>query len=241
MTQALSPRFSLAKDMALFLDFDGTLAPLQDNPDAVFMPHAAALLIRNSARKLKGALAVISGRDIEDLNRRTPDNIWRMGNHGLYAMPPGSQIIPAKAKLPKPMLGDMKKLVKSLPGTRLEEKGPTAALHYRGAPQHGPACISGLESIVADYSGYKVQTGNNICEVKLLAADKGDALARQMQKSSFSGRRPVMIGDDTTDEDAIARAQELGGTGIKVGTGKTCAQYRVEKVNDVYKLLETLS
>lgn len=231
---------NLSSDMALFLDFDGTLAPLQDNPDAVFMPHSAALLIRHCARKLSGALAVISGRDIEDLTRRTPDNIWRMGNHGLYAMPPGSQIVPKKATLPKNMIEDMKDLVLSLPGTRLEEKGPTAALHFRAVQNLGPACISGLKKIVARYEGYKTQTGNNIVEVKLYAADKGEALARQMQRADFSGRRPVMIGDDTTDEDAILRAQKLGGIGIRVGQGKSAARFRVNRVEDVYKLLETL-
>jgi len=226
--------------MALFLDFDGTLAPLQDNPDTVFISQSAASLIKNCALRLSGALAVISGRDIEDLSRRTPDNIWRMGNHGLYAMPPGSQQVPDKSKLPVTMLGELQTLIKNLPGTRLEEKGPTAALHYREVPQHGPTCVSSLHRIVSHFKGYKVQTGNNIVEVKLLSADKGEALARQMEHKSFKGRQPIMIGDDTTDEDAIARAQTLGGIGIKVGKGKTCAHYRVGTVGDVYKLLETL-
>jgi trehalose 6-phosphate phosphatase len=65
-----------------------------------------------------------------------------------------------------------------------------------------------------------------VVEVKPAAAHKGRALRRLAAQAPFAGRRPVMLGDDTTDEDAIAAAQALGGIGVKVGEGVSVARLR---------------
>jgi trehalose 6-phosphate phosphatase len=111
-----------------------------------------------------------------------------------------------------------------IPGVRLELKGPVAALHYRAAPDAEAACLAAAEAAAS--AGLVCQRGKMVVEVKPAAAHKGQALRRLAALPPFAGRRPVMLGDDATDEDAIAAAQELGGIGVKVGDGPTAAALR---------------
>ncbi|MEM9678134.1 MAG: trehalose-phosphatase, partial [Pseudomonadota bacterium] len=82
--------------------------------------------------------------------------------------------------------------------------------------------------------------GNHVFELRAAAASKGAAVRSFMQSPPFQGRVPVFVGDDTTDEDAFAAAQDLGGLGIKVGDGKTCARLRVADCAAVHALLRDL-
>ena len=77
-------------------------------------------------------------------------------------------------------------------------------------------------------------------ELKPAAANKGIALASMMQRKPFLGRIPVMVGDDTTDEDAMQAAKDLGGYGVKVGKGETCAEFGFEDPSDVWVWLRRL-
>ncbi|MFO7857086.1 MAG: trehalose-phosphatase, partial [Paracoccaceae bacterium] len=114
------------------------------------------------------------------------------------------------------------------PGVRLELKGRVAALHYRAAPEAEAECLAAAEAARAAGEGLAVQAGKMVVEVKPVGADKGGALRRTMRDPPFAGRRPVVAGDDATDEDAIAAAVALGGVGIKVGPGETGAAIRAE-------------
>jgi trehalose 6-phosphate phosphatase len=109
---------------------------------------------------------------------------------------------------------------------RLELKGPVAALHFRAAPDAEGACIAAAKAAAAEAPGHVHQAGKMVVEVKPATAHKGSALRRMMERAPFAGRRPVMLGDDTTDEDAIAAAQALGGIGVKVGIGPSVATLR---------------
>ncbi|MEM9740672.1 MAG: trehalose-phosphatase, partial [Pseudomonadota bacterium] len=84
---------------------------------------------------------------------------------------------------------------------------------------------------------YKLQSGKMVFELKPSAANKGKALARLMAQSPFLGRQPIMVGDDTTDEDAMRVAAELGGFGIKVGEGESVAQHRLSNPREVFAWL----
>jgi len=121
---------------------------------------------------------------------------------------------------------------------RLEDKGAVLAIHYRAAPDAGDWLTDALTKAVQPYADYKLQHGKMVFEAKPRAANKGTCLALAVQRSPFSGRRVVMIGDDTTDEDAFAAAQTAGGLAIKVGSGTTIADYRLGSVNDVHELLK---
>jgi trehalose 6-phosphate phosphatase len=124
----------LRDDDALFLDFDGTLAEIGPDPDAIRLPPATASAIERLAARLDGALALLSGRDIRDLADRTPAAVWRAGGHGLEIMAPGAPRPAAPPPLPDAVLAPLRAAA-TLPGVRLELKGPVAALHYRAAPE----------------------------------------------------------------------------------------------------------
>ncbi len=223
---------------ALFLDFDGTLAGLRDDPDAVFLPDGGAAVLSRLSEKLGGALAVISGRGVVDLAKRAPETLWRIGAHGLDVCPPGADPAGAAHQAPPELVETLKQLALAVPGARLEEKGGVLALHYRAAPQAGEALAGAMAEILRDVDGYRLQSGKMVLEAKPFGAHKGRALAAMMEKPPFAGRTPLMIGDDATDEDAIAFAIEAGGDGVKVGPGESRARFRFAGPEDVWRWLE---
>lgn len=214
----------LSSGDALFLDFDGTLAELGPDPDAIRLPEPTLAALGRLAARLEGALALISGRDLRDLAARTPAGVWRAGGHGLEVAAPFAPLPPQPAPPPEAVLAPLRAL--DHPGLRLELKGPVAALHYRAAPEAEAACLAAADRAAAAAPGLVVQAGKMVVEVKPASAHKGRTLRRMMAETPFAGRRPVMLGDDATDEDAIAAAEALGGIGVKVGAGASAARLR---------------
>lgn len=224
---------------ALFLDFDGTLAPLQDDADAVRLPTGKAELLLQIAERRGGALALISGRDVRDLSARTPGSLYRIGNHGLFSVGPNDEPPEVLPTIPESLISNLHALAGRHAKAFVETKGPVATLHFRACPRFGPAIIDGVRSVVSTTSGYRVKVGNNVVEAIPDGADKGSAVTRAMQGKPFAGRTPVMVGDDTTDEDGFLAAQRLGGFGVKVGTsgGDTVARKYLPDVAAVWEWL----
>jgi len=228
---------SLTANIALFLDFDGTLTPICDDPNTVTLSQAQADLLLSCSEFLKGALAIISGRDLRDLVRRVPTGLWRGGNHGLFVAAPYQIVPPELPSLPTTLSKALSTLIEDMTGVWLETKGPVAALHFRGAPLFEEDILKGVDALLTRFPNYKRQHGNMIVEAKPLAANKGRFIYQQMNHRIFYERMPIMIGDDTTDEDAFAAVQQLNGIAIKVGPGDSSAQYRADTISDVYKFL----
>lgn len=216
----------LAKTDALFLDLDGTLAEIGPDPEAIAIPPATVADLKALAHVLEGAVVLLSGRDIRDLARRTPDFVWRAGGHGLEIVPPGGTAPAMPPSQPDTVLAPLLAVTEKTKGVWLETKGPVTALHYRAAPAAEAQCLAAAEAASRAVPGLVFQPGKMVVEVKPAHAHKGVALRDISGRSEFTGRRPVMIGDDTTDEDAMAVAQDLGGIGVKVGAGDTVAQVR---------------
>lgn len=229
---------ALGPDVALFLDFDGTLTPLQDDPDAVFLPDGMGRVILELAEQLKGALAVLSGRDLTDLSRRVPEGLWRFGNHGLRSAEPGEAPDEKIAEAPAGLVSAIRQSISVYEGVRLEIKGPVLAIHYRAAPNKGDELTAELTEVLSGFDDYSLQSGKMVLEAKPKGANKGICLERAMSLKDFEGRVPVMIGDDRTDEDAFAMAGKLGGWSVKVGEGQTCADYRLPGHQDVIAYLK---
>jgi trehalose 6-phosphate phosphatase len=217
---------------ALFVDVDGTLVGYEPHPDAVRIePHARATILTLRER-LGGALAVISGRRLDDIDRLfAPLVLPAAGLHGLERRDPDGKHC---AFVPAPLVADMVRrqaedAVAALCGVWLEDKGSCFALHYRSAPHLADEIQEIAAEIAAASNGdYVVQAGECVAELKPAGADKGTALFALLSTEPFSGRRPIMLGDDLTDEAAFRMACNHGGFGVVVGSRRpTHARYGI--------------
>lgn len=231
----MRPPPDLTLNAALFLDLDGTLAPIEARPaDVVFDADRAALLARLE-RAMGGALAVISGRSLEDVRRilgAAPGAVGAV--HGLVRRRADGMLVePA----PSADLDGARKvlgaLVRAWPGLILEDKGLSVAVHYRQAPAAAPMVEQAVARILAATTLIR-QDGSMVCELRTPGPDKSAALMAFMGEAPFAGRYPVMVGDDLTDESAFAAAAAAGGFGVLVGRRPdTAARYGLRDVDAV--------
>ncbi|WP_084396741.1 trehalose-phosphatase [Henriciella aquimarina] len=228
-----SPPPRLEERHALFLDFDGTLAPIQDDPDKVVLSPENARALAGLESLIGEAIAIISGRDVRDLSARVPNAYWRAGGHGLEICGPGEGPPETAIAAPRGLVNAIEMITSGLEGVRMERKGPVIAVHFRQAPEMGEMLLARLKDTVRDDPDYKIQAGKMVLEAKPAHAHKGRAITHMMEHAPFRDRLPVMVGDDTTDEDAFDAVNRLGGFSIKVGPGETAAQYRLEDTHDV--------
>ncbi len=220
-----------APDWALFLDIDGTLLPIEDHPDRVQVPPEARALIRRLERNLGGAVALISGRALADIDRLFGPGRPAAGQHGAERRDArgGLHSVQREDLHHRHVREALAGFVAAHPGTLLEDKGLSLALHYRRVPELADevrrfACA--LEHSLP--AGFHVVPGKMVYEFRAEDYDKGRAVLEFMHEPPFAGRVPVVIGDDVTDEDAFRVANRLGGHSIKVGEGESCARWRLD-------------
>lgn len=204
---------------ALLLDVDGTLLDFAPTPESVIVPPELLASLGRIRASLGGALGVISGREIAQVGRLLGDAPHAVaGEHGgaIRHEPGGSVERPALPAAPPGWLDRAEREVAAHPGTRLERKARGFVLHYRGAPDAGPAFGAMLRGLVADSPAFELLDGNMAWEIRPRGADKGGAVAALMARPPFAGRLPVFIGDDVTDHDGIRMARSMGGAGLLV-------------------------
>ena len=228
---------------AYFLDVDGTLLDLAPSPSLVHPDDELHGLIDELRAFCGGALAVISGRSIEDADRFFPGRRLPIaGQHGLERRDAQGRIhvheISAAAF--EDEHAAIASAIDKYPGLIAEFKGQSLALHYRQAPERA-AYVHRLARTAASRlgAGYTVQTGKQVVELKPSAKTKGDAVSEFMRERPFAGRTPAFIGDDATDEYAFAVVNEMGGHSVKVGRGRTVARYRLTDVRAVRAWLQS--
>jgi trehalose 6-phosphate phosphatase len=225
---------------ALFLDFDGTLVDLAPRPEDVRVSDDLIAALSRLQDRLKGALAVVSGRPISQIDGfLAPLHLPAAGLHGLeHRHTVDADIERTK---PGPEIRALKGVVRNSglleKGVYLEDKGATLALHYRSVPAMEEAVVRLMNEALEALPSLHIIRGKMVVEAKPFASDKGSAVRSFLEHAPFKGRKPIFIGDDVTDEDGIAAAQDAGGIGIKVGDGETCAHFRLRDVAAVHDWL----
>jgi trehalose 6-phosphate phosphatase len=200
------------RNIALFLDVDGTLLEIASTPDAVRVPAALRNTLQLAAAREDGALALISGRCIRELDALFAPCVFpAAGQHGLERRDArGHVTAPAfDAETLQAARVALMELQRKHNGLLLEDKGAALALHYRLAPQ----------STAEDR--FQLRAGKCVLELAPRGYSKHSAIVQFMSEAPFAGRTPVFVGDDITDEDGFRAVNELGGYSVRVGHSPT--------------------
>jgi trehalose 6-phosphate phosphatase len=231
-------------DWAYFFDVDGTLVDIAETPAAVRVSESLRHLLEALCECAGGALAIISGRPIAEVDTLFPSvRLPVAGQHGAERRratggtsrhEPTMDLTQARERLAHAIFDK--------PGLLLEDKGLSLALHYRRIPKLAGFVHQTMEALLADLDGeYCLQQGKSVLELKPAGKDKGRALLEFMAETPFTGRTPVFVGDDATDEYGFATVNALRGYAIKVGAGETVAPWRLDNVKAVEQWLRSIS
>ena len=228
-----------SRDLALFLDFDGTLVELAATPDGIDVPQNLAESLHALSERLDGRLALVSGRAIVDLEQHLgPMSIAKAGSHGGDCRgADGNNIGEIPSGLPPELLARVAEFAKQR-GFSLEDKPHGAALHYRSDPSLEDEGVQFAQAVARERD-LDIKRGKCVIELVGRGANKGSALRSFMECAPFAGAVPVFVGDDITDEDGMRAARELGGFGVLVGTREpTVAKYGLASPAAVHHWLE---
>lgn len=221
------PPPSPAEDWALFLDVDGCLLDLAHAPDAVVIPTELPATLSGLAQRLDGAVALISGRALANVERLF--GALQLPIAGLHGLERRSTMRTQPAPDPPPawdvVREDAQRIIAGHPGTLFEDKGAALALHWRNAPHAADELQAFAAATLPRLPGYRLQHGNHVVELRPDAGDKGSAIAALLEEPPFKGRVPVFAGDDITDEAGFAVVNARGGLSVLVGDRPSSAHY----------------
>ncbi len=205
------------RNLALFLDLDGTLIDIAATPSAVLAPPGLAGLLQSLSLGLHGAVAILSGRTIAAIDGLlTPLKFRAAGAHGSEIREDEAGAIRDVAPpLTPAFIEKVRGLADIDPGVWVETKGAALAVHYRLAEHCGPEVERQLRAMLP--VELDLRPGRMVVELVDSNTSKGAALQSFMRRPPFDGRRPVMIGDDVGDLAAFEAAEALGGRGLRVG------------------------
>lgn len=212
---------------ALFLDIDGTLLDLAPKPDDVVVPPTLSPLLDALTSRFGGALALVSGRSLEGIDRLFPGGRDAAGSHGAEWRLEGETFASTEV-WPDDLTCMIETEAKLLPGVLVEPKSRSIALHFRAAPEHAAALRAVAEAAMrATALPLRLLEGKMVIELVPAGMTKGSAIQRFMVCPPYAGRRPVFIGDDATDESGFVAVNEMGGLSIHVGDDPaTAARFR---------------
>ncbi|MDG2113316.1 MAG: trehalose-phosphatase [Actinomycetota bacterium] len=233
---ARSPRLLVA------CDYDGTLAPIVDDPAKAFPRRETVVAIRALAELPQTSVAVISGRALRDLAMlsRLPEEIRLVGSHGGEFDVDFVRGLDAERRaVLDQMIAGAHVVAADYPGAHIEPKPAGLAFHVRRFSGDGAdRAIERVVELAQAHDGVNVRHGKAVVELSVVDTNKGKAL--ETIRSQVGASAVIFIGDDRTDEDAFAT---LSGpdVGIKVGPGDTLAGYRVDSTDDVTRILADLA
>ncbi|MEA3449019.1 MAG: trehalose-phosphatase [Bacteroidota bacterium] len=237
------------KKPVLFLDYDGTLTPIVNDPDAALLSDEGRQILRELSELI--TVAVITGRDRKDIvSKMKIDTIIYAGSHGFDITGPdglkmqyegGREALPLLDKAEQ----NLSKRLEGINGVQVERKKYAIAVHYRNVRDSDvPDVKEAFYEELEKYDALKKGSGKKVLELKPdIEWHKGYALNWLMQKLELDPGKnlPIFIGDDVTDEDAFSVVRE-NGLGIMTGShGQvTAASYRLNDTNEVYRFLSEL-
>jgi trehalose 6-phosphate phosphatase len=240
--RALVPHLS---ECAVLLDIDGTLLDLMPTPREVWVPPGLAKTLRRLHERTGGALAMVSGRSLNDIDLIfAPDQFPGVGGHGAEMRIRGDS--EAAATHAPPMDKELKRrlaaIAKLSPGILLEDKGYSLALHYRLAPHAEKAIYAAVSLIRADLPNAPIEVlpGKCVCEIKHSGFTKATGVRELMTHEPFLGRRPFFIGDDVTDESVFAIMPDMKGLAFSVGRRAKGVAGHFDAPDDVRQFLAHL-
>lgn len=227
---------------ALFLDVDGTLIEIAQSPDAVVVPARLPELLTELSACLGGALALVTGRSIETIDRLLEPAVLPVaGIHGAeIRLADGSIHGKAENEALDRISDHLKAFAQTREGLLIEDKGRAVAVHYRLAPEYGEEVERHVRALVeSETAGLEVQLGKMVVEIRPHGADKGRAMEFLLDQPAFAGRLPIMIGDDYTDEAAFRVANARGGRSVRVGRDERATE-ALERLPDPAAVIEWL-
>lgn len=210
----------IEENWALFLDLDGTLLDIAPSPDQVVVPSDLVSALTAIKVRLSGALAIVSGRpfaEIDELLR--PMQLSGGAEHGAFIRDAQGQMrkSPGLHDIPDAWRRELHSATKRWSGVQVEEKSQSIVLHFRQAPDRDEDLKRLAATLVErDPTHFHILHAKMAYEIRPRGTTKGGVVAHLMNETPFSGRVPVFVGDDVTDEDGMMAARMLGGHGLHV-------------------------
>ena len=215
----------------ILMDFDGTLAEFNVDPEAVTLPPPRQILLQTLSQRADLSAGIVSGRRISDLRQRVPadPSLFFAGLHGLEIEGPGLRFSHSAVAIAAPAVSllakDLRRAVRPLAGVFVEDKTYSVVLHVRGASKadrlHAATRFNALAEPFLSEGTLRLQPGDSIFEllpnVDWAKGDAVGAIVRHVEAETGETVWPVYIGDDATDEDAF---EHVGNNGLTVAVGR---------------------
>ena len=231
-------RIARVPQLLVGCDYDGTLAPLVEDPAAAGPLPEAVAAVRALAALPQTVVAVISGRALRDLATlsRLPSEVHLVGSHGSeFDLGFIQRLAPELHELHGRLLAELQAISRAHPGIRLESKPASIAVHVRGVDHAlSEPALEAVRTGPGSWPEVYVTNGKDVIELSILATDKGAAVTALRVQASASA--VLYLGDDITDENAFARLHGPD-VGVKIGGGETLAAYRVDEPIDAVRVL----
>jgi trehalose 6-phosphate phosphatase len=240
----LDPASIGSSSHALFLDFDGTIVELAEQPNLVQVGARTLATLSHLDEAFDGAIAIVTGRTIDSVDAfLTPLRLPIAGIHGRERRDAIGVVRSATHEIR--VIAELRERLQPLlvewPGLLMEDKGSALALHYRSHPEYEKSCLATMERAVADLAGVQLLRSKMVIEAVAGSADKASAVSAFLDQPPFRGRNPIYAGDDLTDESALRLVNSHAGISIKVGANESAAHYSAANVNELITWLEAVA
>lgn len=229
---------------SLFLDFDGTLIALEEDPHAVHVDTELAELFGHLIERFEGRVAIVTGRSLEGMSGLMgpiAERFAMSGSHGAELRCNGIIVNPDRPAALEAAAIRLGEFADRHPGVILEIKSFGVGLHFRRAPDCSADAITLVQAVANDL-GLAYQSGSMMAEARVGGSNKGTAVTRLMSQAPMAGTTPIFLGDDDTDEPALAATAALGGVAVAVGLRPSAsAQFRLPDTAAVRRWLAVIA